>query len=68
MTNRQDRRFARPKDARRVASRDGRNEKLVWLRKYRPFTNGIPMDDTIARVVRAIEPEQFNRAFINCVH
>ena len=60
--------FARLKAARRVASRDGRNEKLDWLRKYRPFANGMPVDDTIARVVRAIEPEQFNRAFLSWVN
>ena len=25
--------------------------KLEWLRKFRPFTHGIPVDDTIARVM-----------------
>ncbi len=44
------------------------DEKLDWLRRYRPFANGIPVDDTIARVVRAIDPEQFNRAFLNWVN
>ena len=68
MTNRQDSRFARLKAARRVAPRDGRNEKQDWLKKYRPFANGIPVDDTIARVVRAIDPEQFNRAFLSWVN
>ena len=43
------------------------NEKLGWLRQYRPFANGIPVDDTIARVVRALDPGQFNRAFISWV-
>ncbi|MDQ7072371.1 MAG: ISAs1 family transposase [Gammaproteobacteria bacterium] len=44
------------------------DEKLDWLRQYRTFNNGIPVDDTIARIIRAIEPEQFNRAFINWVN
>ena len=44
------------------------DEKLEWLRRYRPFLNGIPVDDTIARVVRALDPEQFNRAFIDWVN
>ena len=44
------------------------DEKLVWLRQYRPFANGIPVDDTIARVVRALDPGQFNRAFISWVN
>ncbi len=43
------------------------DEKLEWLRQYRPFKNDIPVDDTIARIVRAIEPEAFNQAFINWV-
>ena len=30
------------------------DEKLDWLRQYRSFSNGIPVDDTIARGVRAI--------------
>ena len=44
------------------------DEKLAWLRQYRSLGNGIPVDDTIARVVRAIDPAQFNRAFINWVN
>ena len=44
------------------------DEKLDWLRRYRPFANGMPVDDTIARVVRALDPEQFNRAFLNWVN
>ena len=44
------------------------DEKLAWLRQYRPFANGVPVDDTIARVVRALDPEQFNRAFIRWVN
>ena len=44
------------------------DEKQDWLRRYRPFANGIPVDDTIARVVRAIDPAQFNRAFLSWVN
>lgn len=43
-------------------------DKLDWLRLHRPFKNGIPVDDTIARIVRVIEPEQFNQAFVNWVN
>ena len=43
-------------------------EKLDWLRAYRPFINGIPVDDTIARIVRVLDPVQFNQAFINWVN
>jgi predicted transposase YbfD/YdcC len=43
-------------------------EKLDWLRQYRPFVNGIPVDDTIARIVRVLDPVQFNQAFINWVN
>ncbi len=43
-------------------------DKLDWLRQHRVFKNGIPVDDTIARIVRAIVPEQFNQAFINWVN
>lgn len=31
--------------------------KLDWLRKYTPFKNGIPVDDTIARIISALVPE-----------
>ena len=43
-------------------------EKVDWLRQYRPFVNGIPVDDTIARIVRVLDPGQFNQAFINWVN
>jgi len=42
--------------------------KLEWLRKFRPFTHGIPVDDTIARVMGALEPEPFIRCFISWVN
>ncbi|ECD9517975.1 ISAs1 family transposase [Salmonella enterica subsp. diarizonae] len=40
------------------------DEKIEWLRQYRPYRHGIPVDDTIARLIRAIEPEKMNQAFI----
>jgi len=44
------------------------HDALDWLRLHRPFENGIPVDDTIARVIRVISPKQFNQAFINWVN
>ena len=41
---------------------------LAWLRKYLPFKQGIPVDDTIARVVRRLSPIQLNDIFINFVN
>lgn len=48
--------------------KDFGDDKLDWLRQYRGFKNGIPVDDTIARIIRAIEPAEFNQAFINWVN
>jgi hypothetical protein len=39
--------------------------KLSWLRKYRDFKNGIPVDDTIARIKSALVPEEFTKSFID---
>lgn len=44
------------------------HDKLYWLKQYRDFKHGIPVDDTIARIIRAIEPAQFNKAFLNWVN
>lgn len=41
---------------------------LDWLRKYRPFERGIPVDDTIARVIKRIEPQAFNEVFLNFIN
>ena len=35
-----------------------------WFIRNNLFLNGIPADDTIARIVSAIEPEQFHECFI----
>jgi len=39
--------------------------KLGWLRKYLPYTNGIPSHDTINRVMSLLDVEALQRAFIN---
>ncbi|MCT8747097.1 ISAs1 family transposase, partial [Glaesserella parasuis] len=41
---------------------------LDWLRKYRPFECGIPVDDTIAHVIKHIEPQAFNEVFLNFIN
>lgn len=37
--------------------------KLDWLRKFLPFENGIPVDDTLARVMRKLDTKQFTTCF-----
>ncbi|MBN2883586.1 MAG: ISAs1 family transposase, partial [Clostridia bacterium] len=44
------------------------NRQLGWLRKFRPFENGIPSHDTINRVVSSINPEKFGECFINWIN
>lgn len=44
------------------------HEKLHWLRKYRKFESGIPSEDTISRVIRAIDPAALNSAFMSWVN
>jgi len=39
--------------------------KLAWLRQYRSFKHGIPVDDTIARIISALDPQAFTECFIN---
>ena len=36
---------------------------LGWLRKYRPFVNGIPRHDTIARVITKLKSDEIEQAF-----
>ncbi len=40
------------------------HERLEWLKKYGDFDNGIPVDDTIARVVSSIDSIAFEKMFI----
>jgi predicted transposase YbfD/YdcC len=39
-------------------------DKLTWLRQYRPFCNGIPSHDTMNRVISLIDPAAFEQMFI----
>lgn len=39
------------------------NDKLDWLRKYLPFSGGIPTDDTISCVFQLIDPKEFQKCF-----
>ena len=41
--------------------------KLDWLRKFLPYKEGIPVDDTIARVMRKIETKTFQICFMKWV-
>jgi len=38
--------------------------KLSWLRQFLPYANGIPVDDTIARVMRKLNTKAFQERFI----
>jgi predicted transposase YbfD/YdcC len=40
-------------------------ERLEWLKGYGDFENGIPVHDTIARVISQINTKQFQQCFIN---
>lgn len=44
------------------------DSKLSWLRKFRRFENGIPVDDTIARIISAIEPSSLLTCFMSWVN
>jgi hypothetical protein len=40
-------------------------EKLEWLRKYLPFTKGIPSQDTVNRVIGMIDYREFEKSFVS---
>lgn len=42
--------------------------RLAWLRRYFPYTNGIPKHDTIARVLSRLEPKALQESFIGWVN
>ncbi|WP_432525502.1 ISAs1 family transposase [Moraxella sp. ZY21109] len=42
--------------------------KQDWLRQHRSLKSGIPSEDTIARVIKAIEPKALNASFIAWVN
>ncbi len=41
--------------------------KLEWLKTFLPLPNGIPSHDTFGRVFAAINPEEFERSFMEWV-
>ena len=41
--------------------------KLDWLRQFLPYKEGIPVDDTIARVMSRLETKQFQMCFMNWI-
>ena len=43
------------------------NSKIVWLRGFLPFENGIPSHDTFGRIFALIDAEEFQRGFIRWV-
>ncbi len=49
------------------AIKDFGDLKLDWLRQFLPYENGIPVDDTIARVMRRLDTKQFQQCFINWI-
>jgi predicted transposase YbfD/YdcC len=43
------------------------NSRLAWLRKYYPYSEGIPSHDTINRVLSHLSPNLFNEVFMSWV-
>jgi predicted transposase YbfD/YdcC len=41
--------------------------KLEWMKKFFPFSNGIPSHDTIGRVFSLIDPKKFQSCFLSWV-
>ena len=41
--------------------------KLDWLRGYLPYENGVPVDDTIARVMHRLDGKQFQSCFVGWI-
>jgi hypothetical protein len=41
------------------------NNKLDWLKKYFLFSGEIPTDDTISRIFQLVDPNQFQKCFVN---
>jgi predicted transposase YbfD/YdcC len=42
--------------------------KLEWLRKFRPFANGIPRRHTIARILKAVGPENLQLCLFSWIN
>ncbi len=47
---------------------DFREDKLDWLRRYRPYLNGIPSHDSLNRVMSMINPVAFEQMFVTLVN
>ena len=47
------------------AIKDFGDIKIKWLRKFFPYENGIPVDDTIARLMGKLNTKAFQGCFIN---
>ncbi len=45
--------------------KDFGDKKLDWFRRFRAFENGIPVDDTIARIISRLNPDKFVECFLN---
>lgn len=41
------------------------HSRLEWLKQFGNFENGIPVDDTIARVISSLNPKELQRCFID---
>jgi len=42
--------------------KDFGDNKLDWLRKFREFKSGIPVDDTIARIISRVNPDNLRKS------
>ena len=42
--------------------------KFEWFKKYRSFDTGLPSEDTIARVIKLIDPVALNQSFMAWVN
>jgi len=42
--------------------------QIDWLKRYRPFLNGIPTRHSIGRIIRGIEPQSFVNSFIHWIN
>jgi len=43
-------------------------QHLDWLRKFFPYTKGVPSHDTLGRVLACLDVIEFNKCFINWVN
>ena len=43
-------------------------QNLEWLKQYIALENGVPSLSTFRRVLRVVDPKQFEKCFISCFH